>query len=110
MTEKQPKNNNEPKKPKQKKGFALHPELINKNGRPPKGTAITDLLEEYLDDVDKKDKKTRKQILIEKIYKMATKDGDLAALKYIVDRIDGKPKDRVETDNNTDLNIKIEWK
>lgn len=97
------------KKTEKKKGFQNEDQKknINKNGRPRKGMAMSDILKEYLDEDGAKDK-TRKEILIEKLYKMATNE-DIAALKYIMDRVLGKPKEQIETDNKTDLNIKIEW-
>lgn len=108
MTEK--KNNNIPTKKETKKkktGFQLHPQHINMNGRPKKGMAITDILREYLDETDKDDK-TRKEILIEKLFKMANAE-DLAALKYIIDRVDGKPKEKLEVESESDVNVKVEW-
>lgn len=65
-------------------GFASHPELINKKGRPKKGQAVTDLLRETVD----------KQELVDKLIELAMK-GDIQALKYAVDRMDGKPTETV---------------
>jgi len=56
-------------------------------GRPPKGEALTDILKAKLDKDELAD------LLI-----MKAREGDLAALKYIYDRVDGKP---VETVNQT---------
>ena len=57
-------------------------------GRPPKGEALTEILRSKLD----------KHAVAEKLIEMAMEKGDLAALKYIYDRVDGKP---VETVNQT---------
>lgn len=88
----------------------------NPKGRPKKGQTITDLLDKYLnksieieilstdseEDIKKK-KVKRKQLLIEKAFEMAINgDGDLNAIKYIVDRIDGKPHQTIDTDITTD--------
>lgn len=63
----------------------------NPNGRPKKGQAVTDILRETVD----------KQSLVEKLLELA-QEGDLAALKYCIDRLDGKP---VETVNQTVRNV-----
>jgi hypothetical protein len=52
----------------------------NPKGRPKKGTALTDVLKERVD----------AQELANKLIDMAM-DGDTVAMKYIYDRIDGKP-------------------
>ena len=101
---KQQKNKNKPTKEKKKTGFQLKPENINRAGRPKKEEALTDLLKLYLSGTDGS-KKERNQILIEKLYKMATTQDDLAAIKYIINRIDGKPVDRKDVELNTDINV-----
>ena len=99
--------NNKKTKRKPSNGFDKRKNDINRNGRPKKGMAITDILIEYLEETDK-DNKTKKEILIEKLYAMAKKE-DLAALKYIIDRVDGKPKEKHEIESESDMKIKIEW-
>ena len=66
-------------------GFKDFPENINKEGRPPKGQALTDILS------GKVDKDEIADMLIAKV-----REGDLAAIKYVYDRIDGKPKESLE--------------
>lgn len=61
-------------------------------GRPKKGEALTDILRQKLD----------KEAVAEKLITFAMERDDLVALKYIYDRIDGKP---VETVNQTVLNL-----
>ena len=61
-------------------------------GRPPKGEALTDVLREKVD----------KHAVAEKLIELAMERGDISALKYIYDRIDGRP---VETVNQTVLNL-----
>jgi len=63
----------------------------NPNGRKPKGETLTDALRQSIDPTD----------IATKLKELAD-DGDLGALKYIYDRIDGKP---VETINQTVKNI-----
>ena len=66
-------------------GFASHPELINRKGRPKKGESVTDLLRETVD----------KQALVDKLVEIAIEKGDIQALKYAIDRMDGKPTETV---------------
>jgi len=73
-------------------GFASHPENINRNGRPKKGESITDLLRETVD----------KQALVDKLIEIAIDKGDIQALKYAIDRMDGKP---IETVNQNVRNV-----
>lgn len=54
-------------------------------GRPKKGEALTDILQARID----------KEELAEMLIGRA-REGDLAAVKYIYDRIDGRPKETVE--------------
>ena len=80
-------------------GFALHPELINRKGRPKKGESMTDVLRKYAEKrVDIKDaepdekrrRMKRKEALARKIWKLALK-GDDWAIRYIYNRLDGHP-------------------
>lgn len=69
----------------------------NPNGRPKKNQTITDLLNKYLDETTFGESKINgKQVLVQKMFQMAAQ-GDLAALKYCIDRIDGTPRQMVET-------------
>jgi hypothetical protein len=84
------------------KGFASHPENINREGRPKKGETLTDALREFAEqqDVEYNDNKiSRKQALSQKLWQMAL-NGDLQAMKYIYDRIDGKPTEKHEVEGN----------
>jgi hypothetical protein len=59
--------------------------VLNPNGRPTKGQALTDVLRSKADPEE----------IADQLLSMA-RDGDLGALKYIYDRIDGKPKESRE--------------
>ena len=71
----------------------------NPNGRPRKGKALTDILERYskrrIENGDET-KKSRKEMLAAILWDMALNDKDLAAIKYIYDRIDGRPKESID--------------
>jgi len=79
----------------------------NPQGRPKKGETLTDLLREKIE-VPKtaKEKLTRKERIIEQLITLA-EGGDLAALKYVFDRIDGRPKESIElTDGAIDTRLR----
>lgn len=58
----------------------------NPNGRPPKGEALTDILNSKLD----------KEQIVDKMIEIAVEKEDLSAIKYIFDRLDGRPKESIE--------------
>jgi hypothetical protein len=83
----------------------------NPKGRPKSGQALTDILREYLEGLDEDEKVLRKQLLVEELYKRAMgrihtdKDGkDVHVegsdeiMKYIVNRVDGMPRQSVDLD------------
>ena len=57
----------------------------NPAGRPKKGQALTDILKTVVD----------KRKLAEKLLELAY-DGDITAIKYVYDRVDGKPMQSFE--------------
>lgn len=73
-------------------------ETHNPNGRPKLGTALTDVMREYLSETitDEhgnpiKDKRTRAQAFVRAVYARAMKGGD-AAQRLIMNYIDGMPE------------------
>jgi len=86
------------------KPFVKNDSRINRRGRPKKGQTMTDILDWALDQKRKiKDDETGKEkalllrhMLAEKLISKAIDDGDVAAIKYVFDRLDGKPKELVE--------------
>ena len=60
----------------------------NPKGRPKKGETLTDALREIAD----------KEELARVLYNMAI-EGDFAAIKYIYDRVDGRPTESVRHGN-----------
>jgi len=69
----------------------------NPAGRPKKGQALTDLLRQRIE--DKEAGVSRKEKIIEKLIGMA-ESGDIAAVKYIFDRLDGRPIEAIKIDPN----------
>ena len=81
---------------KKKRGFQLHPELINRNGRPKKGETISDILNEKISEIPEGQKVDYKTLLIERWLKIALNSEDertaLAAIKEMGNRLEGMPK------------------
>ena len=69
--------------------FKDTPEHINRNGRPKKGTTITDLISAKLD----------KEDFVNKVIELGKKDPQM--MKYIIDRIDGKVTEKVDLNVNS---------
>lgn len=89
-------------------GFRENPENINRKGRPKKGRTMTDLLEAYGKLINTEDKElTNRQALAKKIWEMAM-DGDTTAIKYIYDRIDGKPRETVAVDQKGNIVVSFD--
>jgi hypothetical protein len=66
---------------------------INRNGRPKKGTSLTEILKYKLDqktDDNSNKKVLNREIIAEKLIELAKK-GNIAAIKYIYDRLEGLP-------------------
>jgi len=96
------------------KPFEKNDPRINRKGRPKKGECMTDILNWALDQKRKiTDGETGKEkslllrhVLVKKLVTLA-EGGDLAALKYVIDRLDGKPKESIElTDGAVDERLK----
>jgi len=77
---------------------------INRKGRPRKGQTLTDILSSKLDTATQGGK-LRRETVLEKLISMA-ENGDIAAIRYVVDRIDGKPREIVEIQNN-DIDLRL---
>jgi hypothetical protein len=75
-------------------GFKDNPTHINRKGRPKSGAALTDFLNFELDKKND-DKILHRQLVAKKIIELA-ESGNIAALKYIFNRIDGMPRQAIE--------------
>ena len=77
----------------------------NRKGRPKKGSALTDILNLKLDEENKAGV-MRREIVAEKLIKLA-EAGDLVAIRYLMDRVDGRPRATVElADSAIDIKLK----
>jgi len=97
------------------KPFVKNDPRINRKGRPKKGECMTDILNWALDQERKiTDGETGKEktlllrhLIAEKLISKAVDEGDVAAIKYIYDRLDGRPKESIElTDSAIDIKLK----
>jgi|GEM_PF-2783772 hypothetical protein len=78
-------------------GFHTNPEWINRNGRPKKGTALTEVMREMLESTPE-----LKKLIIDKLLKGAA-GGDLAFIREVLDRIDGKPNVTADIHNTGEV-------
>jgi hypothetical protein len=77
----------------------------NPGGRPSRDNSLTGLLRRELGKKESaEDNATRKQRLTDKLIELAL-NGDTVAIKYIFDRIDGKPTETVKADIQGDLTM-----
>jgi hypothetical protein len=90
--------------------FVKNDPRINRKGRPKKGQTLTDILDWTLDQKRRiKNKETGeekslllRQMLAQRLINKAVDEGDMPAIKYIFDRLDGKPKETVEMSEKRD--------
>jgi hypothetical protein len=73
--------------------FVKNDPRINRKGRPKKGQALTDILNYKLDQKDG-DGKLQREAVAERLIGLALA-GDIAAIRYVMDRVDGRPKETV---------------
>jgi len=86
------------------KPFVKNDPRINRKGRPKRGQTLTDILSWALDqrktitdsETGKEKSLLLRQVLAEKLISKAINDGDVSALRYVFDRLDGRPKESVE--------------
>lgn len=76
----------------------------NPNGRPPKSKALTDTLREVAD--MEIDGVSKKRILADKVWELAIA-GDIQAIKYIYDRIDGTPTNKHEIGGDFEVHFDV---
>jgi hypothetical protein len=79
----------------------------NPAGRPRKANSITQMMREYGDGVDVEGGPTRAQALAAVMWKAAL-DGDRQIAMYLIDRQDGKPKERVEHSESQVLRVMLD--
>jgi len=70
-------------------------EIRNPSGRPKKGESLMEILRQKLDDTIPKSKSTYKDMVVMRLIQLAN-NGDLGALKYLFDRMEGSPRQQLE--------------
>jgi len=75
----------------------------NPKGRPRKGMAIADILNE-LGDKEVNEDQTQKEAVLEKVYDQAM-DGDLNATKFIADRTEGTSVQRMAVTSHEPIQV-----
>ena len=68
----------------------------NPAGRPKKEQCLTETLRKIADEPLTPDGLTRREALARLLWEKALVDGDMPAMKYIYDRIDGSPRQAME--------------
>ena len=88
------------------KQFVRGDPRINRKGRPKKGQSMTEILSYKLD--QKNDAGLlRREAIAGKLISMA-ENGDLPAIRYICDRLDGRPRETVSvSDSSIDTKLRI---
>jgi len=84
--------NNGDKKPT---GFQLHPENINRKGRPPKGWAWADIFEDLMETTPDNSTKTFKTLVAMALLRECI-NGNVSAIRELFDRMEGRPKQKVD--------------
>jgi hypothetical protein len=70
----------------------------NPKGRPRKGKSLTEALEKVLKQ-KRQDGRKNYDALATTLIELALQDKNIQALRYIYDRVDGKPRETVELEN-----------
>lgn len=78
----------------------------NPAGRPKKGDTFADALRKEADSLVKKEGLSKRQALAKVLWHKAVVEKDLKAMDMIMDRIDGKPRQTIDQ-NNQNFNITI---
>lgn len=78
------------------RGFASHPENINRKGRPKRDNSIAEILRKLLDEpASDSNAKTKREMILRKVVDDAFK-GDNWARQFIAERTEGKAIERIE--------------
>jgi hypothetical protein len=83
-------------------GFASNSRNINRRGSKPRDKSITGYLRKYAEKKRVEDGRKWGEWLAEQLFTLAA-DNDMTAIKYIIDRLDGKAIETVK--QTTDLNL-----
>jgi hypothetical protein len=76
----------------------------NPKGRPPKGWALSDLIEDGMDEEEPKTKKQFKELIIKRLI-VECVNGNIMAMRELFNRIEGMPRMKMEVDSKVDMKI-----
>jgi len=83
-------------------GFDVHPENINRLGRPKKGETFTDIIENELSKENVKIKTedgvtmvSAKEAVVRKLISLAVQEGSFPAIQYLMNKLDGSPRQMI---------------
>jgi len=83
---------------------------INRKGRPKVGDSINDRIRKFFDETEEDEESSKKckriDLLIKELWKCGKK-GDFQALRYLTDRLGGRPTEKVEVSGDEDRPIGI---
>jgi hypothetical protein len=79
---------------------------INRHGRPRKGQSLTEALEKELRK-KRETGKTGKAELAKTLVDLAIIEKDVTALKYVFDRLDGRPRESDDATISGEMNLSI---
>lgn len=80
-------------------------QVLNPTGRPKREWTWSGLLEQSMEEQDETGE-PYKSIIIKKLRKLAM-SGDIVAMKEILNRMDGMPKQDIETKGNVTMNVRL---
>jgi len=90
--------------PEGKGGFADNPQNINRNGRPPKGSAWSEVLEMIGETVEEKSGKTFKELVGLKIWQLCIA-GNVSAIRELFNRMEGLPRIKLEHSGKVETGV-----
>ncbi len=95
--------------PRDERGRVLPGYTLNPNGRPKDSISVVAAIKRKLKEVDGESKKTYLEKLVQKVIDKLLNEGDVAMIRDIIDRIDGKPTQKIAGDieNQAPINLLI---
>ena len=66
-------------------------QVLNPTGRPKKGYSIVEIMREKMTEIDPETKKEVRELICNKLLKIAMRRGDMVAIKMVLQYMDGMP-------------------
>lgn len=71
-------------------------QVLNPTGRPKKGYSLVEIMREKMNDKDPDTKKEYREMIVNKLIKIAMRRGDMVAIKMILQYMDGMPLQKTD--------------